>query len=46
MKADTPGFFPTREQVEEVFRVIAPLIEPRGIKTSMRCRRWLSAVNR
>ncbi len=33
----------TREQVEEVFRVIAPLIEPRGIKTSMRCRRYMAA---
>ena len=31
----------TREQVEEVFRVVAPLTETKDIKTSMRFRRYL-----
>lgn len=32
----------TRDQVEEVFRVIAPLVETKDIKTTMRFRRYLA----
>jgi len=35
----------TREQVEEVFRVLAPLVEPKEIKTTMRFRRHLTDLH-
>ena len=31
----------SREQVEEVFRVLGPLVEPKEIKTTMRFRRYM-----
>ena len=35
----------TAEQVEEVFRVLAPLVEPKEIKMTMRFRRYLTDLH-